>query len=382
MAIHYSDINTAFLHVLKDVAQYGKATTTRDMNVYEVLDYSFIIDNPRHRFLVCPYRYNNICATVAETLWVFDGRNDIGFLEFFLPRAKDFSDDGETWRGAYGPRLYGTDPGAFDDDETEHDQVENVIGTLKKDPSSRQAIIVIPDPEYDYDVNITTKDRPCTVFIQFLVRDDALHCFVRMRSNDVIWGCFNINVFEWTFLQEIIAGILGYKVGQYHHNAVSLHYYDHMDKRVLNILKYHFKEDSPPVENPHYFGVEAKPIKFDKLYKFYDTVRESINSIELSIRDKEIHPLPASVEETLVFKDYHILLQSYVSLKLGRITEAYYFLQRIAVNDIWVAGMELFMRTLKKTDPDAFKSYKKGIIYMMPLESPIRSLILQEWEDK
>jgi thymidylate synthase len=54
---------------------------------------------------VLPGRNNNVFAQLAETAWVLAGRNDLAFLGHYLPRVADFSDDGRTWRGAYGPRI-------------------------------------------------------------------------------------------------------------------------------------------------------------------------------------------------------------------------------------------------------------------------------------
>ena len=73
MAIHYSDINTAFLHVLKDVAQYGKATTTRDMNVYEVLDYSFIIDEKK--FFINGLHFDTMLAFIKTWIQTSDEKS-------------------------------------------------------------------------------------------------------------------------------------------------------------------------------------------------------------------------------------------------------------------------------------------------------------------
>ena len=224
----YNDINQAFISSLKDLIQYGNEICVRSSTSYEILDYSFIISNPSHRVLTRPHRYNNFPATIAETLWVLAGRSDMQFLSFFLPNATSYSDDGTSWRGAYGTRLRRFYSG--------YDQINGVIEAIKKDPYTRQAIMVIPRADYDYDPRIETKDRPCTIFVQFMVRDNKLHCFVRMRSNDVMWGCFNINVVEFTFLQELIAGITSYKLGNYHHNANSFHYYEVHKERINNIL--------------------------------------------------------------------------------------------------------------------------------------------------
>lgn len=52
------------------------------------------MDDPCARTLLFPKRGNNPFSTLAETMWVLAGRDDVKWLEMFLPRAKDFSDDG------------------------------------------------------------------------------------------------------------------------------------------------------------------------------------------------------------------------------------------------------------------------------------------------
>jgi len=215
--------------VLTTIIKEGKEVEVRGLMTKEIHPCLMHITDPKKRTLLYPKRGNNPFATLAETLWVLAGRNDIKFLSMFLPRAADFSDDGEVWRAGYGPRIrkwYG-----FDDNGNakEVDQIEFVIKQLLKDPNSRQAIISIWDPAKEDTVE-KTKDFCCCNWIHFMIRDGALDCTVVVRSNDAIWGLSSINVYEWTVLQEILANVLGVKVGQYYHMSDSLHLYQDVGK--------------------------------------------------------------------------------------------------------------------------------------------------------
>ena len=95
----------ALVQVLREIDNNGREVTTRGFTQKEILSSLITIDNPNERAIVLKNRNNNIFALIAETLWVLGGRNDLGFLSHYLPRAIDFSDDGLTWRAAYGPRL-------------------------------------------------------------------------------------------------------------------------------------------------------------------------------------------------------------------------------------------------------------------------------------
>lgn len=225
--------------------------------IKEILGYVFNSVTPQDRIIRNPNRKNNLIAQIAETAWVMAGSNDLSYINPFLPRAVDFSDDGRTWRAGYGPRIAGltyTPPEGFlvtkrdnffvesKSAKIQVNQLENVINILREDPSSRQAFMIVPLPG-DNLVSNNTVDTPCTLSIQFLVRDSKLHCFVDMRSNDVVWGTTGINYFEWTFIQEIVASILGYKIGIYTHKANSLHIYSRHYEMSEKILKPYFDEE-------------------------------------------------------------------------------------------------------------------------------------------
>lgn len=160
-------------------------------------------------------------AQIAEMMWILSGRNDIDWLSRYLPRAKDFSDDGRTWRGGYGPRLrrFGTD---------KVDQLAHVIALLKEDPTTRRAVFNIYDPEVD---SAPGKDVPCNNWVHFLAREGKLDANVAIRSNDLMWGWSGINSFEWATLLQLVAHLTGLEVGRVHYSISSLHLYErHWEK--------------------------------------------------------------------------------------------------------------------------------------------------------
>lgn len=200
------------------------------------------LEHPMKRTLLYPRRGNNPFATLAETMWVLAGRSDVAWLEKFLPRAKDFSDDGICWRAGYGPRLRNW----HTERNQDVDQIEFVLKQLTNNIQSRQAIISLWNPALECVVD-KTKDFPCSNWVHFMIRDGRLNCTVVMRSNDVVWGWSSINVYEFTVLQEVIAGCLGIPVGKYTHLSDSFHIYDKYYEKMgefidsyvdLAILKY------------------------------------------------------------------------------------------------------------------------------------------------
>ena len=215
----YPNINIGLPALLQTINLQGKKTGSRNGETLEVSPYVFSILNPLDRCLVLPKRNNDIFLTVAETMWVLAGRNDVEFLNHYLKRAACYSDDGKVWRGAYGPRLVNWDG---------INQLEEVFSLLKDDRTSRRAVISLFDPSKDF---TQSNDIPCNNWIHFLIREDQLDMRVAIRSSDVIWGLSGINIFEWSIVLEVMAFWLNIKPGVLTFFISSLHLYkDHYEK--------------------------------------------------------------------------------------------------------------------------------------------------------
>lgn len=149
----------------------------------------------------------------GEGIWYFTGRNSMKFISSFGSMWKNLSDDGQTNNSAYGYLM-----------KYAHgfDQIETIIKLLTTDPESRRAVINlnVPNPNV-----ITTKDEPCTIALQFLLRNGKLNCTAIMRSND-IWFGFPYDVAFFTELQKYIADRLMVDYGTYTHFVTSLHLYE------------------------------------------------------------------------------------------------------------------------------------------------------------
>ena len=191
----------------------------------------FTINNPRLREILVPERKALLPAQIAETMWVLGGRDDIGWLSHYLPRVAEFSDDGGTWRGAYGPRLRNWQPGGFD-------QLRFVVDSINNDPNTRRAVISIYAPDLDGPaVEQGTVDFPCNNWLHFLGRNGMLDLHVATRSNDLIWGWSGINQFEWATLLEVVCSLTGLAIGRIHYAVSSLHVYERHWERARVIAR-------------------------------------------------------------------------------------------------------------------------------------------------
>jgi thymidylate synthase len=207
------------LIVLAREVMAGPFVEVRGSNTRELIHQTVTLARPLERTIVVPARHNNVFAAIAETMWVIAGRSDIDFVTHYVPRAPSFSDDGLTWRGGYGPRLR---------DWNGIDQLAEVIRLLRRDPSTRQAVLAIFDPDRDY---VDSRDIPCTNWMHFMIRDGVLHLEVAVRSNDLFWGFSGINTFEWSVLHEMVAHWTETVVGSVTFYISSLHLYErHFDR--------------------------------------------------------------------------------------------------------------------------------------------------------
>ena len=210
----YLTVNDALPDLAQHVLNGEELGSRKGERVLERLHQQITLTEPWDRYPRLGLRKASLPAQIAETMWILAGRNDVGWLSYYLPRAAEFSDNGETWRGGYGPRLR-----YFDG----IDQIAHVVDVLQQDPASRRAVISIYDPNID---TAPGKDIPCNDFITFQSRLGELHAHVFVRSNDLMWGWSGINAFEWSVLQEVIAGILGIEAGTLTFSISSLHAYD------------------------------------------------------------------------------------------------------------------------------------------------------------
>ena len=189
----------------------GKDDSSRDGAVCgEILNAITVLKDPTQNILKSDIRKLPMRYAVGELLWYLSGSNKLSDIKRYSKAWENLSDDGETVNSAYGYRI-GKKFG--------FNQWEHVVNLLRKDPNSRQAVIHIKDAS-----NEPTKDLPCTVCLQYLIRDGKLHATTYMRSND-IWLGFPYDVFSFTCMQIILAFELGVEIGEYTHIAGSLHLY-------------------------------------------------------------------------------------------------------------------------------------------------------------
>lgn len=228
-----SSINELYFSTVRFILANGAHVSPRGLPTLEVSPGYLVLTDPRDRLLSIPGRAINPAFTVAEAVWVLSGSND-PWIFLFNSKLREYTDNG-VLQGAYGPRIRRW--------QGRIDQLDEVRKLLVKEPMSRQAVIQIFDPAIDYQ---GFRDVACTLGHHFLLRDGYLHMFTTMRSQDV-WLGLPYDIFTNTLLQEMLAGWVGAKPGNYYHKVDSLHLYVR-DKSAAERLE----PAATPVDDFHY----------------------------------------------------------------------------------------------------------------------------------
>jgi thymidylate synthase len=197
-------LHEAWLRRLRALYYTTSSVSPRGQATREILDAHLRFD-AQFNLLACPGRGLNYRFAVAEWLWMSFGRSDVSSLAQYNKVIAQFSDDGVFLTGAYGPHIRA--------------QWQRTVDRLTADPDTRQAVIEIPRPRG------ATKDEPCTLSLQFLLRGGKLNLIATMRSSDV-WLGVPYDLFSFTQLQNALAGQLGVGRGWCALNTGSSHLYE------------------------------------------------------------------------------------------------------------------------------------------------------------
>lgn len=211
----YNSVDELWIDALRTIVR-STPTESRLGPMRELCAYTAGLYNIDRTFLINERRALSPYYACAETLWYLSRERNVDMIAAYAPQYRKFAEtDGEA-HGAYGDRWRNYDKGG-------NDQINDVIRILQKTPHSRQAIVTMWSACKD--LGATKRDLPCTISMQFLIRNDKLNCIVTMRSNDA-WLGLPYDIFAFTCVQRLIADELRLPCGWYVHQAGSEHLYE------------------------------------------------------------------------------------------------------------------------------------------------------------
>lgn len=224
----FTECYQALVRAVHDTPQYVcKPGDTRPagrgggQEIREIICEGFTLLDPRDRLPCVAARDLSLSYAVAELLWYVSGSDSTDWISYYAPFWRSISDDGKTANSAYGARIFRKDHDRIHGSSPGQSQWEYVKEELTRDPESRRAVIHIRTPQDSW---LAKKDVPCTLSLQFFVRNGRLDLVASMRSSDLILG-IPYDVIAFTFFQEMMALELGIELGTYTHVSNSLHLY-------------------------------------------------------------------------------------------------------------------------------------------------------------
>ena len=202
-------------------------------------------------------------SIIHELLWFLSGDTNVKYLNENGVRIwNEWADEegdlghiyGYQWRSWPAP------------DGKSHDQISEVIRSIKESPDSRRHIVSA--------WNVSELDKmalpPCHILFQFYVADGILSCQLYQRSADVFLGV-PFNIASYGLLTMMIAQVTGLKPGEFIHTLGDAHVYlnhieqvklqlnrqprelpdIHVNPAIYNIFDFSFDDFSLKNYNPH-----------------------------------------------------------------------------------------------------------------------------------
>lgn len=195
---------------LKLILSQGEPIAPRGRKTLELPQATVSFDM-RHPVVTVSARKLHVPFLGGEAYWILSGDDTVAGIERYNRHIANFSDDGQTFFGAYGPKIVA--------------QLPYVVEKLREDPMSRQAGLTLwreSPPK--------TKDVPCTIAMFFNIRQGRLNAHIFMRSSDAWLGlpydAFNFTMVACEVLWRLNQDrLLDLTPGTQHLTAASSHLY-------------------------------------------------------------------------------------------------------------------------------------------------------------
>ena len=220
-------------------------------------------------------------SIIYELIWFINGGTNINYLN---ENGVSIWDEWANKNGELGP-IYGAQWRNWNNDGI--DQLNDVISSLKENPSSRRMIVtawnpnIIPNTKKTFSENVKEGKAalpPCHAFFQFYVADNKLSCQMYQRSADVFLGV-PFNIASYSLLTFMIAQVCELEVGEFIHTLGDAHIYlNHIEQVDLQLTRDPLElprlELNPKIKNIEDFKYEDIEIVN---YKFHPPIKGKIS---------------------------------------------------------------------------------------------------------
>ena len=196
--IHIDNIEDGFDAVLNLVRQQGETVEARNYRTREITNLTVHMHDPSRNIVweEDSEEYNILMSEIETVKNGIEPQIQLDELDDKLDL-----DDGTFYEDVIRERI-------------SHDWPE-WLRLLDEDPGTRKACSLFgsePDP-------------PCTSRLQFMIRDDHLHCYSYNRSQDMSFA-FPMDVGLFQHIQKELARTLRVELGHHEHTMTSAHLYE------------------------------------------------------------------------------------------------------------------------------------------------------------
>ncbi|KYK26836.1 hypothetical protein AYK26_04590 [Euryarchaeota archaeon SM23-78] len=205
----------AWKATLELIRNKGIETTDRENRVSkEIIDVIIKINNPEQDIT------KPIEIMKGLKKWVYPELEELEDV-FFKKQASS------VYYYTYGARI-------FNYANTKNQVDDYIVPLLKKNPSTRRAIVVLYHPTIDSRLSI--KEVPGLTSIYFKILDNKLTITTVIRSNDMFIG-WPANIYQVYLLQKYVGKELGLETGSITTISHSAHVFEEYKEEVEEVLK-------------------------------------------------------------------------------------------------------------------------------------------------
>jgi len=219
-----------YLDLLRHVLDQGKLKADRTgTGTYSVFGAQARFDLRSH-FPLLTTKKVHTKSIIYELLWFLRGDTNIKYLnEHGVTIWNEWADQD----GSLG-RVYGAQWCDWRTvDGRAINQIDQVIGQIKKNPDSRRHIVSAWNAGELGQMALA----PCHALFQFYVLDGELSCQLYQRSADLFLGV-PFNIASYALLTLMVAQVCGLKPGDFIHTFGDLHLYqNHLEQAKLQLSR-------------------------------------------------------------------------------------------------------------------------------------------------
>ena len=224
---HYENMGSMYYQTAQKIKSNGTVIDAgMGGKAIEIINQQVGLSTPYHLGISDPTRKWNKEYAIAEFMWYLGMNKRVGCMNQFAEIWGKIKDIGGNVESNYGYYLF-------------NDNWYWIINELETDPESRRAVISIYDNSHK---KVNKLDHPCSMYVQFLVRDYKLHMIWNMRSCDFIFGLCNDMFCAAMILQlmtnELRESDLNVGCGTVSFNIGSLHCYERHWKMMFEATEY------------------------------------------------------------------------------------------------------------------------------------------------